>query len=746
MRSIITGVLVAAMVAVASPSYAQTAGGTPVITGVLRDESGGVLPGATVTATSAATGAVAVAHTGESGSYAFMNLPAGTYAVRAEMPGFVAALRADVIVSTGETITVDFSLVLQAYGETVVVTGSRKEEMLLHVPAAVTVISAQEIELQPVQSYGDLVRRVPGINVVQFSARDVQFSARAAASQSSNKTLALLDGRSMYQPYFGMILWDLMPVDFDEIKQIEVVRGPGSAMWGSNALTGVINIITKAPREEPGTHVRIGAGELGTGDLSVRHVGVNGRVGYKVSGSVFTQDPWERPTTLPDGTPLPQYENLGTTRWQLNGRVDFEQNVDERWRFDGGYATSDGVHVTVVGPLDAKTLRQGFGRMQYERGLSRYTVSLDAHDASFIGLLSGDRTDFTYQTVTAETEHRLVLPKQVLTLAGTARFNHFDINVVPDESTRTELGIIADDEVFLTDEVRLRLGARLDWFSSFGVTASPRVGIVIEPVADQVIRASYNRSYVAPSFLENYFYFPTQTVIGLPTGPYTLPFVSQGNSDLDPLTVNAFEVGYTGSFGARATLGAAVYFNRTKGLISLVPTALYTPDDPPPGWPLPPAFLEVIPLPKELTEANLGEVNDVGFEVSADIQPAPGVALYANYSFQGEPDVSEDTPIAINIPARHRFNAGASYSRGRFFGNVSVTVTTRAFWADVQPYSGYTDGYTLVNGAVGLRLWLDGRPIVASVKVIDIGDQSIRQHIFSDVLRRRVMAELQFDF
>ena len=92
----------------------------------------------------------------------------------------------------------------------------------------------------------------------------MQVATRTAAGRNARTTLALLDGRSVYQDYFGMVLWDLLPVSFDEIRQVEVLRGPGSALWGANALTGVVNVITKTPRELAGTRGRVGVGSRGT--------------------------------------------------------------------------------------------------------------------------------------------------------------------------------------------------------------------------------------------------------------------------------------------------------------------------------------------------------------------------------------------------------------------------------------------------------------------------------------------------
>jgi outer membrane receptor protein involved in Fe transport len=348
--------------------------------------------------------------------------------------------------------------------------------------------------------------------------------------------------------------------------------------------------------------------------------------------------------------------------------------------------------------------------------------------------------------VQADAEHRFVLPRQVITLSGTSRFHHFDINVAPNENSRQEVGVVADTEIFLTDRVRLRAGGRFDWFSSFGTTLSPRIGLVVEPTPGHTVRASYNRAYVAPSFLENFLYFPTQSIVGLPTGPFRFPFLTQGNTDLDPLTNEAVEIGYTGAIGRRATVSVSVYRNESEGLISLVPTEIYTPASPPPDWPLPVEALAGIPLPKVLTELNLGRVIDAGIETSLDARLATGLSMYVNHSFQKTPDVSDDTPILLNVTARHRFNAGVSASRGRYFGSLSLSTASRAFWADIQPYTGWTERFTLINGTAGVRFPMRGGDGSLALKVVNVGDDEIRQHIFGDLLKRRVSVELRLKF
>jgi len=150
------------------------------------------------------------------------------------------------------------------YEEQVVVSASKVEQQLVNAPASVSVVTTETIQNSPANNIGDLLRAVPGLNVTQTSARDVNITTRGATSTLSTSQLALVDGRSVYLDFFGMVMWDLLPTNPNDIKQIEVIRGPASAVWGANAMSGVVNVITKSPRElatqGAGTSLTIGVG------------------------------------------------------------------------------------------------------------------------------------------------------------------------------------------------------------------------------------------------------------------------------------------------------------------------------------------------------------------------------------------------------------------------------------------------------------------------------------------------------
>ncbi len=227
----------------AAPAFAQQGG----VSGTVTDETDAALPGATVAITG--MGATRTVYTASDGRFTATGLIPGSYRVSVSLSGFSAGTR-DVTIGSA-IVDASITLSLASVGETVVVTASRIETTILNAPATMSVLSAETIAAAPSQNFGDLLRGVPGMNVIQTSARDVNLTSRQSTGTAATSQLVLVDGRSVYLDFFGLVAWDFVPTDPNDVKQIEVVRGPASAVWGANALTGVVNIITKSPREAP---------------------------------------------------------------------------------------------------------------------------------------------------------------------------------------------------------------------------------------------------------------------------------------------------------------------------------------------------------------------------------------------------------------------------------------------------------------------------------------------------------------
>ena len=676
------------------------------------------------------------------------------------------------------------------FKETVVVSASKVEQQIVDAAATMTVIGAKELAVAPTNNYADLLRAVPGVNITQISARDVNVNTRSATSSLSTAQLSVVDGRSIYQDFFGFTMWEFMPSDLDEIKRIEVIRGPASAVWGANALNGVVNVITKSPREMLGTSVTFGAGSMGrevndnnADSAAIFYVrgahaqAINDRWSYKVSLGTYVSDAFARPTGLiPNGgtTSYPNYKNDGTQQPKLDVRVDYDfEDPSKKLQFAAGVAGTDGMMHTGIGPFDISSGAQmGYWRATYTKNALRLQAFMNTLDGDATNVVSVDPTGkpvgLSFNTNTLDFEigdSRIAGGKHVLTYGGNLRFNGFELTIAPGEDSRTEGGAYIQDEYMLSSKFRLVAGARVDKFSSIEhAVFSPRLAGVIKIKPDQSVRVSYNRAFRAPSMINNNL--NTTIATPLPLGLVNPAFGSQiflvpttavGNPDLTEEYVDAFETAYTANIRGRVNVSAAYFYTKYQDGIYFTQTAEWT--TPPPGFPglgpFPPAaiwgaiYAQGIRFPSNYTYENLGEVKSKGIEFGVDGAINSRLAAFGTYTYQAQPipvfegKTEEEALAEINLPSTHQFTLGMNATMDRMFGTLSVSRQSRAFWQDVLDarYHGYTNANTSVNATIGAR-WQDGRYSI-SLKATNLLNKTIQQHIFGDIVKRLVMVEFK---
>jgi outer membrane receptor protein involved in Fe transport len=742
--------------------------------------------------------------------------------------------------------------------EIVVVSASKTETQLVNAPATISVISADTIETSPAQNYGDLLRSVPGLNVIQTSARDINIVSRQAASTLVNSQLVLLDGRSLYLDFFGLVLWDFLPQSTSEIKQIEVVRGPASVVWGANALTGVVNVITKTPRDIQGLGVNLTAGLLNRSGGSREDDG-NGfqyggnftfaqapsdRLAWRLSAGYFNSDPYSRPTgivgncplgvpcvpnpvdntILTGGAPYPPdrsdiqgaFQNRGTSQPKVDLRIDQDFSNGARMTYQGGYGGSTGIIHTGLGPFDIQSPSYtAYGKLGYSKGALKIAAFGNFTDAKAPNLLLLNpenleplQLNFKTQTYDLEVGNSNVLGgKHILSYGGNIRQNNFNITITPNSEDRTEGGIYFQEEFFL-EKFRLALGARGDKLGNLDDWKfSPRVSVMFKPTTSQSIRFSYNRAFRAPSVINNSLDLPISsgTIINLqPLAPFLPPPVrpllppafnltvrGAGSNEVSPSydlkaeRLDAFEVAYTGTINGRTTLGLAIYQNDTDDNINFTqltpssqfPTGLpgldfYSPTNPATGISVPagqlvtvnPIIMGILPqipppfgpirLPHTaFTYLNLGPIRNRGVELSIEHSITNEWSASANYSYQDDPKILEPDagqiryPNAeVGLPPTNRINAAVNYNGKRYLGNLSVNYADNAFWTDVLDarFHGFTDSYTMVNATLGMK-FSDGK-VVASIKGTNLLNEKIQQHVFGDLIKLSLVAELRLFF
>ena len=190
-----------------------------------------------------------------------------------------------------------------------VTSAARKEQSLFDVPAAMFVVTREDIRRSGASTIPDAMRMVPGLHVAQVSASSWAISARGFTGRYANKMLVLIDGRSVYTNAYSGVWWEHNDLLMEDIDRIEVIRGPGATMWGANAVNGVINIITRPAGQTQGTMVSLQSGTAEPYSVGLRYGGKAGEnFHYRIYGKAFSRGP------------------------QLNSLSGGFGNADDRWQ------------------------------------------------------------------------------------------------------------------------------------------------------------------------------------------------------------------------------------------------------------------------------------------------------------------------------------------------------------------------------------------------------------------------------
>ena len=195
-----------------------------------------------------------------------------------------------------------------------ITSASRREQRVEDVPAAVYVISRDEIRRSGITSIPELLRLAPGVQVARINSNKWAVSVRGFNSLYSNKLLVMVDGRSIYNPAFSTVLWDTEDLVIEDIERIEVIRGPGGAMWGANAVNGVINIITRSSSNTQGGLARVSASTFETGTAALRYGGTFGSASYRL----FAQGSAQGDSLIAPGTPANDDSSSFTTGFRTD--------------------------------------------------------------------------------------------------------------------------------------------------------------------------------------------------------------------------------------------------------------------------------------------------------------------------------------------------------------------------------------------------------------------------------------------
>lgn len=576
--------MVALALLFAPAAWAQQTG---IVAGTVTDAADGrPLAGASVVLTlPGTTGMVHGTATGPDGRFRIASVAPGDYTLAVRFVGF-QEVRRPVSVVAGEERIVNFSLQMGGFDlNAVVVTASRQQEKALDAPASISVLEAEEflsdVTLSPVEA----LRNTTGVDIAQTGIDRQEVVLRGFNNAFSTSAYVLTDYRQGAIASLGVNGYNFMPINSIDLERVEVVRGPGSALYGPGVDAGVIHFISKDPFTYPGTTVSVAGGERSLISAQARHAGVVGeRFGYKVVGSYLQAKDWEldpandREDFIQDSLFHQVRErDYDVSKLNLNGQIHYRFSPGTTLIASGGFSTAQSVFLSGIGTLQSDGFGYSFGQLRFQSGTFFAQAYLNKNDAgdSFVyagpgvaASLSGQNIvdKSTLFNVQAQYGLSFLDGRQGLTFgADFERTEPITEGTITgrneDDDLIVEYGAYVQSETALTPKLDLTLAARADYDNIYEeLQLSPRAALVFKPAETHSIRATYNRAFSSPG-TNSLFLDIAGREVALPGGMSRIIIQARGTANgitFDNFRQNntaTFSLPVPGAFGQQFNLG-----------------------------------------------------------------------------------------------------------------------------------------------------------------------------------------------
>jgi len=429
-------------------------------------------------------------------------------------------------------------------------TAARRPQPISEAPAAVTVITDEDIRQSGATTIPEVLRRVAGVDVVTLTAFDSQLSIRGFARSIAEKILVLVDGRSVYLDLVGCTLWEALPIQLEEIERIEVVKGPVSVLYGANAFLGVVNIITRKAPVYQGGSISVAAGSPPRYIGSMIYGKSLEKLDLKVSGG------YERAARFSDS----DQDSEKVVRF--NGRADYQVFRGGKVSLEGGLNQGEG-EVTVLMPGENSRFSDwyasgAFGlasfRVKTLGRFSRFNLpSASLGIPSLTGVPEDLKGDHSVYDLELENSWNLGRPGRLL---GGASYRHLLLNYDFFNVDHDNLWAgFVQYEVSALRNLALNSGLRLDYHGQIGYTLSPRAALIFTPLREHTLRISAGRAFRNPNFIDLY-------------ADVSTPLVKvTGGKNLRPELITSYELGYRFPLGKKLQANLDLFYYRLDDLV-----------------------------------------------------------------------------------------------------------------------------------------------------------------------------------
>lgn len=524
-------------------------------------------------------------------------------------------------------------------------------------PAAITVLRREDIKSAGHLTLAETLRLVPGVHVARANSNLWSISSRGFNGVLANKQLVMIDGRVVYDPFFSGVLWDVQQPMLEDIDRIEVIRGPGATLWGSNAVNGVINVTTLTARQTQGVYV---SGVAGVQD-------VNGMVDARYGGKIDENVHYRL---------YGRFMDFGSTRLQGGGDVEDQWNMHNvGFRLDAGtpgditfnllgeyYNTprdgsSRGFRINdPASPVISRPYENHFtgghltARLAHEEADQGWQAQLVfdeiGHETNGL-VLDGHVLDFDVrQHFKTGERNEIVFGLGVRQFIANSDTND-DAQVVIDPANQhksTLTAFVQNTYAIVPDRVFWMVGSKVEHNDYSGFEIEPSSRLWWTPSDKHTVWAAISRSVRVPSLIE------TSTVVVLPS---PMPPVRVGNEGLEAEVAWTYEAGYRTRLTRDVTLDLASYYARYSKLIS-------TPSDD----------------PAALIPTNDGEGSTYGAEFALQWRPSDRLTMTGSYSYGRQELDDRIYRYAASMP-ENMIQLGADYKL-----TDKLTLDSHAYYVD----------------------------------------------------------------
>ena len=461
--------------------------------------------------------------------------------------------------------TADQTALEQLFGEPVTTSATGKPQRVSDVPAEMVILTAEEIRRSGAQTIPDALRFVPGLDVRSYGILDAAVGIRGNNTALNPRVLVLLDGRQVYQDDYGLTAWSLIPVTLSEIRQIEIIKGPSAALYGFNAVDGVINIVTYDPLRDRINDVRIDAGtQSQIAGQAVATAQFAGKLGVRLSAQGFRAD--EYPGTQGFDTREQPHSGMVAidSRWQITPGLEWDvsgsiSSVDSDYYVDTGVYLPLGLKANSVRSRISDDTRIGILQLDAYRNENRTSDSSfgDANNwrEDVIVVQASDLLQFGNHTLRFAAEYRDNTVSSLEAFSGRLGYTNLAGSVMWNWRVLPWLSLtnaFREDDLSLShDGMQFWLPGNGDLYYSAHITEpSFNSGAVLKLSANDTIRITAARAVQLPSLVD--FGYARYSAFGLVVG----------NTGLQPSALLSYGLDYDRALPALGSILRVAVFTQ----------------------------------------------------------------------------------------------------------------------------------------------------------------------------------------